>query len=149
MKAFISISVFICILLLSCAKKVSHPENQTEQKDSNFAKRDSLYEVYKIDSINVFYIVYAKRNGVNFKIVSKKEESSNCNKIKVTSNYNLKLKSILRQEVKLGNKSISSAGNLLVNCFTFEQNTEICREKGISDLYRAENLIGLCLIQDK
>jgi hypothetical protein len=136
------------MLFFSCGRKTSPPLHQTKPKDSSFIQKDSLYEVYKIDSINIFYLVYAKRKGINFKIVSKKSASLDCNKIQVASRYEFKLQSILRQEVKLGDKSFSSIGNLLVNCFTFEQNTEICREEGISDLHRAENLNGLCLVKD-
>lgn len=132
-------------VLFSCGEKLSHQTNKVKQNVSNHeVKNDSLYEVYKIDSVNIFYIVYARKNNTNFKIISKKTGLINCDKVLVDYYYNLKLKSILRQEVKLGDKSFSSAGNLLVNCFTFEGNTEICREDGISDLYRAENLNGLC-----
>lgn len=145
MKTIISISILACLLFFSCGKKIYSPVNQTEQ---NLAKNDSLYEVYKIDSINTFYIVYAKRKGINFKIVSKKATSTSCNKILVGSSYNLKLKSILKQGVKLGDKIISSSSNLLVTCFTFENNTEICREKDINDLHHAENLIGLCFVKE-
>ncbi|MDL2144383.1 hypothetical protein QQY79_17785 [Flavobacterium tructae] len=141
MKTIISISILACVLFFSCAKKVSQPMNQT-------AEKDSLYEVYKIDSINTFFIVYAKRNGTKFKIVSKKTNSAPCNKILVGSSYNLKLKSILKQEIKLGDKTISSSSNLLVTCFTFEGNTKICREEDITDLHHAENLIGLCFVKD-
>ena len=147
MKTIISISILTCVLFFSCGKKVSLPVNQNELKDLNLAKNDSLYEIYKIDSINTFYIVYAKRKDTKFKIVSKKTNSTNCNKILVGSSYNLKLKSILKQEVKLGDKTFSSSANLLVTCFTFEENTKICREKDITDLHNAENLSGLCFIE--
>tara|TARA_R100001377_G_C3177701_1_gene105415 strand:+ start:644 stop:1069 length:426 start_codon:yes stop_codon:yes gene_type:complete len=141
MKIIIPISIIVCVLFFSCAKKVSQSMNQTTEKDS-------LYEVYKIDSINTFYIVYAKRNGTKFKIVSKKANSEHCNKIFVGSSYNLNLKSILKQEIKLGDKTITSSSNLLVTCFTFEDNTKICREEDITDLHHAENLIGLCFVKD-
>lgn len=145
MKTIISISILACVIFFSCGKKIYNPVNQTEQ---NLAKNDSLYEIYKIDSINTFYIVYAKKNGTKFKIVSKKANSARCNKILVGSSYSLKLKSILKQEIKLGDKTISSSSNLLVTCFTFEENTKICREEDITDLHYAENLIGLCFVKD-
>lgn len=104
-----------------------------------------LYQVEKIDSIHNFYIIYARQKEQRFKIVSENKFSHSCKKIKKGKYYPFKLTSIIDQPIKLGDKTINTSGNLLVNCFMFDSITEICREPEIPDLHRAENLTGLCL----
>ena len=110
------------------------------------SKHDSLFQVSKIDSVNSYYIVYLKKNNINYKIISKKETLYKCNKIQIGQFYFFKIKSLLNVNIKLNDHVISSSNNALVNCYTFEGNTKICKEEGIYDLYKAINLKGLCLI---
>lgn len=137
MKILIRLIILItAVINISCATK-KKAEITTKQ-----------YEVLKIDSLNNFYIIYAQQNNMKFKIVSKKQEIKNCKKIKSGQFYNFQLVSILNQPIKLGDITINHGANLLVNCFMFEGNTEICRESDIPDLHRAENLSGLCLLKN-
>lgn len=135
MKKFIILLLITIFAIGCCAKK----QNQNQI--------DTRYEVYKIDSINNFYIIYAQNDNIKYKIISEKQVDNSCKKIQLNKEYSFKLISILQQKIQLGDKTFSSADNLLVNCFTFEGNTKICREKDISDLHRAENLKGLCLVK--
>jgi hypothetical protein len=110
-------------------------------------EHSQVYKIAKIDSLNNFYIVYATCGGQKFKIVSEKRNTLNCEKIRTGKSYPLKLSSILNQPIKFGDRTINSGSNLLVNCFMFDKDTEICRETNIPDLHNAENLIGLCYMK--
>lgn len=113
-------------------------------------KADNLYHIYKIDSINKYYLIYGRKCNVNYKIISKKNrKNSNCSKIQVNHNYNLQLESLSEQEFELEGNTVSLAGNTLVNCFSLDKETTVCKEedKRIYDLYFVENIKGLCLIE--
>ncbi|NCQ12284.1 MAG: hypothetical protein GW809_09135 [Bacteroidetes bacterium] len=142
---FITVLIFHFILF-ACGKSTV-PFSTYEE---NIANTNNHYEIYKIDSLNIYYIIYAKRNHNKFKILSKKDSTDiPCDKvIRVGAAYDLELKSILQQEIHIDDKIISSGNNLLVNCFIFEHNTRICREEDINDLHYALNIKGLCLIEN-
>ena len=107
---------------------------------------DTIYTVDAVDSVNSFYIIYAAKNNQRYKIVSKKGDIKGCKKIMAGKEYKFNLKSILAEKIKLGDKEFSSSNSLNVDCFSFEGNTEICKEqsKGIYDLHKTEDLVGLC-----
>ncbi|MCL9807716.1 hypothetical protein NAT51_19520 [Flavobacterium amniphilum] len=101
------------------------------------------FTVYKITSVKNYNLIYARRNDSIFKIVSKKNISKDCNKIKINEIYDFKLQSILKNRFK--NTKFKAPVNYLdINCFIFEGDVKICKEKGIYDLYYTENLNGLC-----
>lgn len=102
------------------------------------------YSIYKIDSINNYYLIYARKNDSIYKIVSKKEKMEDCKKIKLGKKYNLELQSLKSQTPVIDGVKISPVNYLDINCFTFEDNTQICKEEGVYDLYFAENIKGLC-----
>lgn len=125
------ILILSAILLASCAPKLK-PSATTS------------YYVYKVDSINTYYLIYAKKNDSLYKIVSKKESVGGCSEIKEKNSYDFKLKSLLKNRFK--NTSFPKPmGDANITCFTFEDDTQICKEKDIFDLYFADNLKGLCL----
>ncbi len=59
--------------LLFCCKSMVY----TSQ--NHFSKSADSYKVFKIDSINSYYLIYAEKNDTLYKIVSKKEIESGCN----------------------------------------------------------------------
>ena len=108
---------------------------------------DSLFNVFKIDSINAYYLIYAKKDKSIYKIVSKKESILGSNKIEPRNRYYFKLYSIISNR-KVANTSILPQNSLLVNCYSFDDTTQICLENGLlRELYYAENLKGLFLIE--
>jgi len=105
-----------------------------------------LYKVYKIDSINNFYIIYAKRERVIYKIVSKKWPLNNCKPIVINIEYAFKLKS-RNQTRLLSGINLSAEALDRINCFYYDDTTFICLERdSINDLHSAQNLRGLCFL---
>lgn len=102
------------------------------------------YKVYKIDSLNNLYLIYAIRRDSVFKIVSLKQKgSANCTKLKVNDTYSLTLHS--RFKGKYAIKSQNSNFNILYNYYgTF---VPLEKELGIRDLFTADKLKGICLDQ--
>jgi hypothetical protein len=121
-----SLSIIIIWLFTNCSPKATSSTNGSSQV---------RYEVYKIDSLNSYYFIYAKRNDSLFKIVSQKTIWNSGKIIKVGRTYDLAL-------LSSGN---FHAGNLLVSCWYFDDSTRVCidRENGINDFYRTPNLKGL------
>jgi len=107
----------------------------------------TIYKVYKIDSINNYYLVYARKGDSLYKIVSKKMSFENCNRIRINNNYEFRLHSSIYGS-KMAEKTISPQYTLLVTCFSFDDTTNICLERdSINDLHHAENIKGLCFIK--
>ncbi|WP_277017292.1 hypothetical protein [Flavobacterium lindanitolerans] len=116
--------------------------------NKKITKQEQQYRVYKLDSINSYYLIYATLNDSIFKIVSKKDYITDCKKIKIGSNYFFKLKSMRENAPTIGNLKISPINHIDIKCFQFDENTQICKEEGVYDLYFADNLKGLCFIND-
>lgn len=133
MKPIILILVFV---IISC---------NTQKRIDNSIEEKMLYKVYKIDSINDYYLVFAKKQDSIFKIVSKKNFSKNCNSVKVGKKYSFKLKSNRTLAPTINGVKIAAQN---VDCYVFDKETSICvdRKNGIYNLYFADNLKGLCLI---
>ena len=118
----------------------------TQNKDSVETKYNS-YKITKIDSINDWYVIYAKRGKNVYKIVSKKEKNcSDSLKIKVGNAYKFHLISRKHNPLKIGNIVVKPQNSLDIQCYSYDKDTEICIEieNGIYDLYNTDNLIGLC-----
>lgn len=105
------------------------------------------YKVYKIDSLNSYYLIYAKREDSFYKILSKKEYPRLCDQIQEGAVYKFKLHSLLKNR-QIAGKEVLPQNSLLVNCFSFDDSTSICIEKdSINDLHAAENIKGLCYLK--
>jgi hypothetical protein len=140
-------NLITCLLLIIGNHFIDSDFNHT----SHFGVRISLtyeatdtnYLVYKIDSVNSFYLIYAKWGDSFYKIISKKEERFDLPKIQVDSTYNFRLHS-RSANAHIGNMNIPRENSLLVNCFYFDDSTKICLEPPLmTDLYFADNLHGL------
>ncbi len=92
------------------------------------------YRIQKIKSIRKYYVIYAVKDGVAYKIVSKKQNESSCIRVKRNRSYHFDL---FRVEMLGGSE---------VDCISFDKRTEICKEPGVV-LVTAGNLKGLCLIE--
>jgi hypothetical protein len=105
------------------------------------------YKVYKIDSINNWYLIYARKGDSLYKIVSKKMSIENCNRIRIHKSYEFRCHSCIYGD-KIAEKTILPQYTLLVTCFSFDDSTNICLERdSINDLHYADNIKGLCFIK--
>lgn len=140
--------IIICLIASSCFHlKGIHKEEMKPKRISHDVRNFTSYKVYKIDSINNFYLIYVRRNDSLYKIVSKKEDVENCNRIQNNNTYDFILHARSENRTIDGVK-ILPQNSLLVNCFTYSTSTTICLERdSINDLHYADNLKGLCLIK--
>lgn len=118
----------------------------------NSIKRDITpkldYLVTKIDSTNNYYFIYAKGSDENFKIVSEKNNLYCTNKVAVGKKYNFKTESIFISKIKDGDTFRQLTNHINIKCITLNGSI-ICKEyeNGIYDVFRSENLQGLCYIK--
>lgn len=125
-------------LVYSCSV-TNKPNNEKITEYNN-----QLYTVYRIDSINNYNLIYAKKQDLLYKIVSEKKKNKNCKiKIDLNKEYLFKLHSLLYQDIYINGVNVGGGG--WANCVKFNDTTNICIEKdSILDLHVAENIKGLC-----
>jgi hypothetical protein len=122
----------VAFLLFGCVSSL---------QKSTVRKRLGFYTVYKIDSINTYYIIYAKKDSFLYKIVSKRIQPGHAERILVNGKYQFNLHSITK-EIKIGEKVYKLPLN--VSCFSYSDSTKICLERdSINELSHAENIKGL------
>jgi hypothetical protein len=114
------------------------------------SQNKNLYQVYKLDSINDFYLIYAKKGDSLFKIISKRELVKHMKKIEINETYPFKLHSRRESLPTIDGIKLEPINYLDVECFAFDKETTICieRNNGIYDLYFAENIKGLFFINN-
>lgn len=137
------ISLLLILAFVSCTsnRHINSTINRKDMSDGTFL------DVYKIDSVNSYYLIYARKQDSLFKIVSKKNDCKE-NKINVGANYPFLLKSIWNAPITINGTNASPSSVPSVNCISFDDSTKICLERdSISDLYTASNIQGLCLTQ--
>ncbi|WP_330442264.1 hypothetical protein [Flavobacterium sp. C4GT6] len=132
MKNYFTLVIGIYFILISC-----------KSMERRYTINEAYYNIYKIDSINNYYLIYAKKQDSIYKIVSEKQKISNCKKIALQGNYNLRLRSFSSIAPIINSIKIYSPD---IDCYYFEEDTDICleRDKGIFELYYCDNLKGLC-----
>jgi hypothetical protein len=112
---------------------------------------DSEYRIKKIKSKNSWYIIYAEKQDKQYKIVVGKdnEGGEKCQEIKVGKSYKLDLISRRDNAPEIGGVKLQPANHLDVQCFSYDEKTEVCIEpkKGIYDLYYTKDLKGLCYVR--
>jgi hypothetical protein len=99
---------------------------------------DNLFEIVKLSRQHDYYIIYATKDNLKYKIVSKKT-TDDCSKIRTHQKYELKL-----TELKF-------LGGGEVNCLSFDKRTVICKcddKDCVYGLFMATNLRGLCIIDE-
>ncbi len=147
MRKIILIGLFIsscCCLSLECRN--TNDSNSNDVKlDSNLtitlrSTLKSNYEVYKIDSINDYYLIYIVRDKERYKAISKKALQSGCDMISLGKTYNLQVTEVF---------GTIGGGVFKPNCLSVDDRTKVCIEDSIVDLCYAENLKGLCIENSK
>ncbi len=143
---FFSLLILVTFCYLaSCAQKIS---SKKSDQFTSTAKSDSIFTVRKIDSINNYYLIYAKRDNRWFKIVSKKESTMRNNRIKINTDYKFSLHSIWNEKIMIGGINVSPSQTPHVTCLGFDEKTTICIERdSINDLFSSKNLKGLNYIK--
>ncbi|RST27709.1 hypothetical protein [Chryseobacterium lacus] len=143
-KYMLFVSIFCC-LALQVGCMTNRASNKIEVDDNQ------KYTVYKIDSVNNYYLVYLSFERKNYKVVSKKEKVTICKKIKVGDKYNLfSLDRIINPEDYIPkNVATGSPLEFVPDCIKFDEQTEICRERGMDNIYKSDNLKGLCYIENR
>lgn len=91
-------------------------------------KLDTLYEVYKIDSTNNHYLIYATLDSTKYKIVSRVIETSSGETIKKGGHYYFKLLSLLLDYPIIPGPR---------ECIRLDKSTIICTEDSIPNIYLA------------
>lgn len=124
--------LIIIILLCFTSCKISRINN-------------NKYKVYKIDKLNSYYIIYCEKGNDKYKIISKDtgEIYSKHQEIKIGYYYHFNL---INYPIYNNDNPITGF-TPLVNCFSFDDNTKICKEEGINGLYISTNIIGITIIR--
>jgi len=107
----------------------------------------ALYMIDRIDSLNNYYLVYAKNQDSIYKIVIGKDLSKKCKQtILLKEKYFLSLKSKRELAPIINGVKIAPFN---VDCFVFDEETTICIEQdiGIYDLYFTDDIVGLCYVR--
>jgi hypothetical protein len=131
----IFITTTILLFIVSCKPIVQ-----------NYKHED--YFVYKIDSLNNYYIIYLQKNDSLYKIISEKEIVKKGQKIKTNQKYNFVLHSIWNKTTRVGESDVSLKHNNYVRCLTLNDSTKICLENSIYDLHYADNVKGLYIVNN-
>lgn len=108
-------------------------------------------KIYRIDSLNN-YNLYLSNGAASYKIISEKTSSIDCKKVTLDSSYELKIVPHLSDAPPVsGNSNIPTPINHLDigRCIKLKENSEICTEPGITNLFTSPNLTGLCLTKIK
>jgi hypothetical protein len=92
--------------------------------------------VYKIDSINDYYLIYIIKDKERYKIISRKSLQSGCDSIRLGKIYDLQVTKIF---------GVIAGGVFKPDCLGVDDKTKICLEDSIIDLCYAKNLKGLCI----
>lgn len=146
MKAYMKFS-FVGLIACGRIQSISSDEKIAHWQLADSTKLN-LYKVYKIDSINSFYLIYARKGDSIYKIVSKKKQHQVCNTTIITNGkYEFKLHS-QSYNPKTGKLDELPENVLLVSCFYYDDLTKICLERdSINDLHYADNVEGLCFLR--
>lgn len=128
--------IFLMCMICSCGSSI---------KSIQKSEGRLSYRIYKIDSVGNFFLLYAKRNDIVYKIVSDKiTDNPALPRIRVGKKYNLELRSL---------KSIQAENGIhlsnFIDCHTFDSISIICVETPkMRDLHFAQKSIsGLRYLQ--
>ncbi len=134
------ILILFAVSILACSP--------TKRINNSVEDQQHSYMVYKLDSINSYYLIYARSKDSLYKIVSEKTVASAGEQIRPNGRYAFNLRSRL-SAFRIGNVLVSPQSSN-VNCFAFDEETNICLEgDSIRDLYQAENVKGLSFLKNK
>ncbi|MDR2954992.1 MAG: hypothetical protein LBV43_07920 [Prevotella sp.] len=136
-------NIFLIIASIAICH-ISCKYNQNIQKKDN--EDISKYYIKQIKKDKSLYIIYAQRNDSIFKIISDKESGKNCqNQIKVGHSYNLDLSITFPAEKLYGEVGLDYVSHI---SFSYKKSTIKAEKESHYKIYIANNLEGLCLINN-
>ena len=151
---------FVAIIIsISCLHLMGFKPQKTFDFKIDSVKNDTSFKIYKIDSFNLYYFIYAKKQDRLYKIVSRKElvsrigTKSPCNnELKINGEYDLVIKSLLYKPLydSNGKEVHRLASSHVRRCVALDASTRVCLEKSDSiwDIYESKSIRGLCLAND-
>lgn len=108
-------------------------------------------KVVKIDSLDNYYVIHTiDTNKHRYKLVSEKFYTNACVKIKQGLSYDLKVRDLFSNMILNKKEEFPTPVNYLdlKRCIDLKNNTKVCTEPGIVNIYRCYNLIGLCFVSE-
>ena len=140
-------AILICIISaictypnFSCNNGINLNTNEPKFDSTSKLTVRAACKVYKIDSINDYYLIYIIKEKYRYKVISKKRSQSGCDIIKPGNTYNLQITYVF---------GAIGGGVFKANCLEVDTRTKVCLEDSIIDLCYAKNLNGLCIDNDK
>ena len=144
MKIKLILTSIICViyyaLLVACEPSSRVAANNVEK--GTFRAANERYVVYRIDSLNNVYIVYAKKDSVLYKIVSLKD-TIKCKQVVVGGEYSFVLMS--RIPKTFNGKDVSPNQVPHVTGIMYYGNWIKFERDSINDIFSSINLKGLCI----
>ncbi len=136
--------LIVLILILTSCKGTQIDSEPKSRKVDLFKEIDA--KVYKIDSVKNYHVIYVSSDKLNYKVISKKGNSDNCNKVELDSMYSFKIKSLILPEPRINNSNFSKPVNYddFQKCAHMDDFTEICTEVRVVDIFESPNMFGLC-----
>lgn len=134
--------VFLLILFATSYSCISRKQVLITNKIEAISEFREKYKVFKIDSVNNVYVIYARKDAVLCKIVSLKDSCA-CSNVKVGNEYTFSLMSRVPKEFKWIDVSPNaiphvSGINYYGTWIAFERDS-------INDIFISFNLKGLCV----
>jgi hypothetical protein len=141
------ILIFFIVTFSHCGEKLSNSLATSKLPPSIVEnKSGKSYRVYRIDSLDNFFLIYAGKNDSNFKIISEKGPELRCRNIYSGGIYQFALHNA--KDITINNTTQTLRFYLFnVDCLIYNDTTRICIERGgkfIEGLFIAKNIQGLC-----
>lgn len=133
----------LVLLMTFCkAKKGVVRETTSNNQDSKIVV-PQMFRLYKIDSLNNVYLIYAYNGSRPFKLVSLKDENNgSCEKLEVNKSYQLMISSIVLK--KLNGRDVSPSVTPLLTGVEYYGNIISFEKDSILDIFTSPNIRGLC-----
>jgi hypothetical protein len=134
-----TIWVFVTLLIysnISCNNRSNFSANKYKIDSASKFTVKAACRVYKIDSVNDYYLIYIVKGKYRYKVISKKSSQTNSNIITQGKIYDLQITYVF---------GALGIGVFKPTCLDVDARTRICLEDSIIDLCYAENLNGLCI----
>lgn len=135
-----NVKILILLIFISCGYTSKLNHTNTIEED---------YFITKIDSVDNYYLIYAKKSNENFKFISEKTHTEYAKIIEVGNKYSLKKESIFEFKIIKNDSIITISNHVNIDCMILGD-TKICKEyeNKIYDVYISKNLKGLCYSED-
>ncbi|GAB0155763.1 hypothetical protein CHRYSEOSP005_10250 [Chryseobacterium sp. Alg-005] len=126
---------FLLLILISIALSCG-PRKNIQTSD--------FYKIENIDSLNSYYLVYIKHDQKIYKVISKKVKST-CNIIKIKNTYPMFiLEPLIKEGDYISQDRPANYLDFIPDKIQLDDSTIVIRDKGMDNIYKTNNLNGLC-----